>query len=160
MPQSTSRSILDSKRKSVGGQRTVPALVVASCCRRGVRGRPAVPQLSVGRLAEGKRPEIDGRVDEAVWSIAEPFTPHPAEPDEGHPLPSAPRSGSSSIAALSTFRLSASTRHPTRLSSARAAGMPTSPKPIRSRSSSTRSTTGRTHSSSGPIHSGSSTTAR
>ena len=76
------------------------------------------------------------------------------------PLPSAPRSGSCSIAEPLYRRSSASTPSPTRSSSARAAATPTSPKPIRSRSSSIRSTTGRTRSSSGPIRSGSSTTAR
>ena len=45
-----------------------------------------VPQLTVGRLADGEGPAIDGRVDEAVWSRAEPFSAFiQQEPDEGQP---------------------------------------------------------------------------
>ena len=45
-----------------------------------------VPQLTVGRLADGQRPEIDGRVDETVWSLAEPFSAFiQQEPNEGEP---------------------------------------------------------------------------
>ena len=45
-----------------------------------------VPQLTVGRLADGERPEIDGRVDEDVWSPAEPFSTFTQqEPNEGEP---------------------------------------------------------------------------
>ena len=47
--------------------------------------RPA-PQLSVGRLAEGERPVIDGRVEEPVWATAQPFSAFiQQEPDEGQP---------------------------------------------------------------------------
>ena len=36
---------------------------------------PQVPQLSVGRLADGMdRPVIDGRVEEAIWSTAQSFS--------------------------------------------------------------------------------------
>ena len=46
-----------------------------------------VPQLSVGRLADGEeRPVIDGRVGEAICSTAQPFTGFiQQEPDEGEP---------------------------------------------------------------------------
>jgi hypothetical protein len=45
-----------------------------------------VPQLTVGRLADGQRPEIDGRVDETVWSLAQPFSTFTQqEPAEGQP---------------------------------------------------------------------------
>jgi hypothetical protein len=46
-----------------------------------------VPELSVGRLADGgDRPVLDGRVDEAIWSAAEPFSAFiQQEPDEGQP---------------------------------------------------------------------------
>jgi hypothetical protein len=45
----------------------------------------AVPSLTVGRLAEGEqRPVIDGRVDEAVWMLAPPFSDFiQQEPNEG-----------------------------------------------------------------------------
>ena len=46
----------------------------------------AVPHLTAGRLAEGKRPVIDGRVDEAIWAEGEPFSAFvQQEPDEGNP---------------------------------------------------------------------------
>ena len=45
-----------------------------------------VPQLSVGRLADGEGPEIDGRVEDAVWSRAQPHTAFiQQEPNEGQP---------------------------------------------------------------------------
>ncbi|MBI3050085.1 MAG: carbohydrate binding family 9 domain-containing protein [Acidobacteria bacterium] len=45
-----------------------------------------VPQLTVGRPAEGERPVVDGRVDEAVWARAEPFSAFiQQEPNEGEP---------------------------------------------------------------------------
>ena len=45
-----------------------------------------VPQLSVGRLADGEGPEIDGRVEDAVWSRAQPHTTFiQQEPNEGQP---------------------------------------------------------------------------
>ena len=47
---------------------------------------PNVPELTVGHLAEGDGPVIDGRVDEASWSSAEPFSGFvQQEPDEGQP---------------------------------------------------------------------------
>src|SRR5688572_13856328 len=47
--------------------------------------QPPVPQLSVSRLADGEeRPVIDGRVDEMIWSRAEPFSAFiQQEPNEG-----------------------------------------------------------------------------
>jgi hypothetical protein len=45
-----------------------------------------VPQLTVGRLADGVRPSIDGLVDEAIWSSVQPFNAFiQQEPDEGRP---------------------------------------------------------------------------
>jgi len=45
-----------------------------------------VPQLTVGRLADGERLVIDGRVDDAVWSGASPFSTFiQQEPDDGEP---------------------------------------------------------------------------
>ena len=45
-----------------------------------------VPQLSVGRLADGEGPEIDGRADDPVWSRAQPYTTFiQQEPNEGQP---------------------------------------------------------------------------
>ncbi|HEY5618073.1 MAG TPA: DUF5916 domain-containing protein [Vicinamibacterales bacterium] len=45
-----------------------------------------VPQLTVGRLADGERPVIDGRVDDTIWSTAQPFSAFiQQEPNEGEP---------------------------------------------------------------------------
>ena len=45
-----------------------------------------VPQLTVGRLADNGRLVIDGRVDEELWSGAQPFSAFvQQEPDEGQP---------------------------------------------------------------------------
>jgi Carbohydrate family 9 binding domain-like len=56
-------------------------LVVAS-----VAAAQGVPQLAVGRLNDGERPEIDGRVEETVWSIAQPYSTFTQqEPNEGQP---------------------------------------------------------------------------
>jgi hypothetical protein len=45
-----------------------------------------VPNLTVGRTAEGERPEIDGRVDDMVWAQAPPFSAFiQQEPEEGAP---------------------------------------------------------------------------
>jgi hypothetical protein len=45
-----------------------------------------VPQLMVGRVAEDERPSIDGLVDDAIWSSAQPFSAFiQQEPDEGQP---------------------------------------------------------------------------
>jgi uncharacterized protein DUF5916/cellulose/xylan binding protein with CBM9 domain len=48
---------------------------------------PQVPQVSVGRLADGgERPIIDGRVEEVIWSTARSFSAFiQQEPDEGQP---------------------------------------------------------------------------
>jgi hypothetical protein len=46
----------------------------------------AVPQLTVGRLVEGERPVIDGRVNDAVWARTEPFSAFiQQEPNQGEP---------------------------------------------------------------------------
>ncbi len=45
-----------------------------------------VPQLTVGRLADGEGPAIDGRVDEVEWERAQPYGAFvQQEPDEGLP---------------------------------------------------------------------------
>jgi len=45
-----------------------------------------VPQLSVGRLSDGERPVVDGRVGEAIWATAQLFSTFiQQEPDEGQP---------------------------------------------------------------------------
>jgi hypothetical protein len=45
-----------------------------------------IPQLTVGRLADSERPDIDGRVEETVWSRAEPYSTFvQQEPNEGQP---------------------------------------------------------------------------
>jgi hypothetical protein len=54
-------------------------MMLASC---GVLGGPAsvlaqqvaVPALTIGRAADGKRAVIDGRVDHDAWAAAEPFS--------------------------------------------------------------------------------------
>ena len=45
-----------------------------------------VPQLTVGRLANGEGPVIDGRVEEVEWARAQPYSAFvQQEPDEGPP---------------------------------------------------------------------------
>ncbi len=45
-----------------------------------------VPQLTVGRLTGEDRPTIDGLVDDAVWSIVEPYSTFTQqEPTDGQP---------------------------------------------------------------------------
>ena len=45
-----------------------------------------VPQLTVGRLADGEGPVIDGRVEEVEWARAQPYSAFvQQEPDEGQP---------------------------------------------------------------------------
>jgi Domain of unknown function (DUF5916)/Carbohydrate family 9 binding domain-like len=45
-----------------------------------------VPQLTVGHLATDARPEIDGRVEEMIWSTVEPYSTFTQqEPDDGRP---------------------------------------------------------------------------
>ena len=45
-----------------------------------------VPQLTVGRLTGENRPAIDGLVDDAVWSIVEPYSTFTQqEPTDGQP---------------------------------------------------------------------------
>jgi hypothetical protein len=61
-------------------------LVAARVSPAGAQTGSAVPQLMVGRPAEGERPEINGRVDDAVWQRTEPFSAFvQQEPDEGAP---------------------------------------------------------------------------
>jgi len=45
-----------------------------------------VPQLTIGRPANGARPVVDGRADDAVWGEVEPFSAFvQQEPNEGEP---------------------------------------------------------------------------
>jgi len=76
-----------SKCRSVTGRPVLSALVVAFVVLGGAfAAAQQVPQLTVGRLSDGQRPEIDGRVDENVWSLAEPFSTFTQqEPNEGEP---------------------------------------------------------------------------
>jgi hypothetical protein len=76
-----------SKCRSVIGQPVLSAIVVAFVVLGGAfAAAQQVPQLTVGRLSDGQRPEIDGRVDENVWSLAEPFSTFTQqEPNEGEP---------------------------------------------------------------------------
>ena len=76
-----------SKCRSVTGQPGLSAIVVAFVVLGGAfAAAQQVPQLTVGRLSDGQRPEIDGRVDENVWSLAEPFSTFTQqEPNEGEP---------------------------------------------------------------------------
>jgi hypothetical protein len=49
-------------------------------------GAQTVPQLTVGRLAEGEGPAIDGHVEEAEWAAATPYEAFvQQEPSEGQP---------------------------------------------------------------------------
>src|SRR5262245_57998842 len=51
-----------------------------------VAGAQNIPQLTVGRLVDGEGPAIDGRVEEAEWATAQPYTAFvQQEPDEGQP---------------------------------------------------------------------------
>ena len=80
--------MMASKYKSAAGLRALaPVVVLAFVVGLGsVVAAQEVPQLTAGRLPEGERPEIDGRVDETVWSLAPPYSTFTQqEPDEGQP---------------------------------------------------------------------------
>ena len=65
---------------------TVGLLSLGTASITSAQDVPHVPELTVGHLPEGDGPVIDGRVDEASWSSAEPFTAFvQQEPDEGQP---------------------------------------------------------------------------
>jgi hypothetical protein len=52
----------------------------------GIAQQTQLPVLTVGRPAEGEPPVIDGRVDEAVWGNADPFSAFiQQDPNEGEP---------------------------------------------------------------------------
>ena len=77
---------------SVGPRRLVRVALVAGLLTAGASALATaqevlpVPQLTVGRLAEGERLVIDGRVDDAIWSGAPPFSTFiQQEPDDGQP---------------------------------------------------------------------------
>ena len=77
-----------SKYKSAAGPRGLSAVLVLAFVLvvGSFVAAQEVPQLTVGRLADGQHPEIDGRVDETVWSLAEPFSAFTQqEPNEGQP---------------------------------------------------------------------------
>ena len=72
-------------------------------------------------------PEIDGRVDETLWSAAQPYSTFTQqEPNEGQPASEQTEIRSSSIPRICISVSSASTPSPTSSSSARAVGMPIS----------------------------------
>jgi len=77
-----------SKGKSVVGPRGLFPVVVVSFVLVVASFATAqeIPQLTVGRLADDERPEIDGRVEETVWSLAQPYSTFvQQEPNEGQP---------------------------------------------------------------------------
>jgi hypothetical protein len=76
-----------SKGKSVVGPRRLSPVVVAFVLVvASFATAQEIPQLTVGRLADGERPEIDGRVEETVWSLAQPYSDFiQQEPNEGDP---------------------------------------------------------------------------
>jgi hypothetical protein len=60
------------------------ALVVAALIAPGPSFGQDVAQLTAGRLADGARPQIDGRLDEEAWGATVPFSSFTQqEPDEG-----------------------------------------------------------------------------
>jgi len=77
-----------SKCESVVRPRGLAALVVVGFLLvvASFAAAQEVPQLTVGRLADGQRPEIDGRVEETVWSLAQPYSTFiQQEPNESQP---------------------------------------------------------------------------
>ncbi len=59
------------------------AIVLASQPRASAQD---VPQLTAGRLSDAEGPTVDGRVEDAEWSAATPFSSFTQqEPDEGRP---------------------------------------------------------------------------
>jgi hypothetical protein len=65
---------------------TVGLLSLGTASITSAQDVPHVPELTVGHLPEGDGPVIDGRLNEASWSSAEPFSAFvQQEPDEGQP---------------------------------------------------------------------------
>ena len=63
---------------------TVVCLLVAA--ETATAQQRSVPALEIGRLSDGHRPAIDGRVDDDVWTAAQPFSTFvQQEPNEGAP---------------------------------------------------------------------------
>jgi hypothetical protein len=66
-------------RTSIAGISTLFAVISVAAAQ-------GVPQLTVGHLTGEDAPQIDGRVDDSVWSAAPPFTAFvQQEPNEGQP---------------------------------------------------------------------------
>jgi hypothetical protein len=69
--------------------RRLPGLVLAICCSAfphiaAAQAPQAPPRLAAGRLPDGMRPTVDGRVDDSVWALAQPFSGFvQQEPNEG-----------------------------------------------------------------------------
>ncbi len=79
-----------SDRRRGDGYRRTPALVLlcsTMMVAADAAGQPnGPPLLRVGHAADGQRPVIDGRVDEALWMQVEPFSTFiQQEPNEGLP---------------------------------------------------------------------------
>ena len=66
--------------------RTALVLVTVSVALPAIGDAQDVPQLTIGRLGEGAPPTIDGHVDDAAWTAAEPYSTFTQqEPNEGSP---------------------------------------------------------------------------
>ena len=62
------------------------AIVLLLLRMPGIAQETQLPILTAGRLAESEPPVIDGRVDEAIWGRAEPFSAFvQQDPNEGEP---------------------------------------------------------------------------
>ena len=66
--------------------RVVPVIMAIAIGGPSLASAQGVPRLTVGRLASGERPVIDGVVEQAIWSTAQPFGAFiQQEPNEGLP---------------------------------------------------------------------------
>jgi hypothetical protein len=62
------------------------SVVSPAAAQNGPGNGSGSPEMAVGRTAEGERPTINGRVDEAAWRNAEPFSGFIQQwPDDGQP---------------------------------------------------------------------------
>jgi hypothetical protein len=120
-------------------------MMLASC---GVLGGPAsvlaqqvaVPALTIGRAADGKRAVIDGRVDHDAWAAAEPFSAFiQQDPNEESPATELTEIRFFSTSRICTSGWSVSTPSRATFSSAKAGATRTLLTPARSVFSSTRS---------------------
>ena len=84
--------------------RTAFSFGVAILITASIAAAQDVPQLAVGRLAEGEAPVIDGRVEEGDWSAAQPLQRHSRSrnPTKDVRRPSGPKSGFCSMRRICT----------------------------------------------------------